>query len=181
MWRAVKPVLETAAADESRFAGVTTLGVDEHVWHHVSTKPIDQGGRGPKEFPRHGRSRPWQAWARPGRHGDLVLGRSGQAYKTWLTARGDTFRTGITVATLDPFHGHKNAIDDGESGLIAELTRLVLESALEAEITDHLGYDKYERGGSTDGNARNGTRAKTVLSKAGPVQVDVPRDRADAY
>ena len=50
LWRAVRPVLEAAAADEDRFAGVTTLGVDEHVWHHVSTKPVDQGGRGPKEF-----------------------------------------------------------------------------------------------------------------------------------
>ena len=57
---------------------------------------------------------------------------------------------------------------DGEGGLLAELTRLVVESALEGEITDHLGYDKHERGGSVDGNARNGTRTKTVLSKAGP-------------
>ena len=41
---------------------------------------------------------------------DLVLGRSGQAYADWLTARGDQFRAGIRVATLDPFHGYKNAI-----------------------------------------------------------------------
>ena len=70
---------------------------------------------------------------------------------------------------------------DGEGGLLAELTRLVLESALEGEITDHLGYDKHERGGSTDGNARNGTRSKTVLTKAGPVTIDVPRDRAGTF
>ena len=70
---------------------------------------------------------------------------------------------------------------DGEGGLLAELTRLVLESALEGEITDHLGYDKHERGGSVDGNARNGTRSKTVLTKVGPVQVDVPRDRAGTF
>ncbi|GEM_PF-731366 len=70
---------------------------------------------------------------------------------------------------------------DGEGGLLAELTRLVLESALEGEITDHLGYDKHERGGSADGNARNGTRSKTVLTKAGPVQIDVPRDRAGSF
>ena len=43
---------------------------------------------------------------------DLVPGRSGDAYKTWLKARGDTFRAGVQVATLDPFHGYKNAIDD---------------------------------------------------------------------
>jgi len=41
-----------------------------------------------------------------------VVGRSGQAYADWLTARGDQFRAGVKVATLDPFHGYKNAIDD---------------------------------------------------------------------
>ncbi len=70
---------------------------------------------------------------------------------------------------------------DGEGGLLAELTRLVLESALEGEITDHLGYDKHSKGGSADGNARNGTRATTVLTKTGPVTIDVPRDRAGTF
>jgi hypothetical protein len=50
VWRSIRPLLEQMAADESRFAGVTTLGVDEHVWHHVSTKAADEGGRGPKEL-----------------------------------------------------------------------------------------------------------------------------------
>ncbi len=70
---------------------------------------------------------------------------------------------------------------DGENGLLAELTKLVVESALECEITDHLGYDKHERGASTDGNARNGTRSKTVTTKAGPIVIDVPRDRAGTF
>ncbi|MBK7822201.1 MAG: IS256 family transposase [Tessaracoccus sp.] len=70
---------------------------------------------------------------------------------------------------------------DGENGLLAELTKLVVESALDGEITDHLGYDKHERGASADGNARNGTRSKTVVSKAGPVIIDVPRDRAGTF
>lgn len=43
---------------------------------------------------------------------DLVPGRSGQAYKLWLTERGEVFRTGVQIATLDPFRGYKNAIDD---------------------------------------------------------------------
>lgn len=80
---------------------------------------------------------------------------------------GDAQRQGISV--------------DGEGGLLAELTRLVLESALEGEITDHLGYDKHEKGASTDGNARNGTRPKTVLTKAGPVTIEVPRDRTGTF
>ncbi len=80
---------------------------------------------------------------------------------------GDAQRQGLSV--------------DGEGGLLAELTRLVLESALEGEITDHLGYDKHTKGASADGNARNGTRSKTVLTKAGPVTIDVPRDRAGTF
>ncbi len=110
MWRAVEPLLKGMAADESRFAGVTALGVDEHVWHHVPTKCISEGGRGPKELTgmvdltrdQHGRVR--------ARLLDLVPGRSGKAYGDWLTDRGETFRAGVTVATLDPFHGYKNAI-----------------------------------------------------------------------
>lgn len=68
---------------------------------------------------------------------------------------------------------------DGEGGLLAQLTKLVVESALEGELTAHLGYDKHER--AEAGNARNGTRSKTVLTKAGSVQIDVPRDRAGSF
>lgn len=48
VWSQVKPLLEAMAADESRFEGVTDLRVDEHIWHHVSTKPIEDGGRAPR-------------------------------------------------------------------------------------------------------------------------------------
>ena len=71
---------------------------------------------------------------------------------------------------------------EGEGGLLAELTKLVVESALEGELTAHLGYDKHERAGAeASGNARNGTRSKTVLTKAGPVTIDVPRDRSGTF
>lgn len=62
-----------------------------------------------------------------------------------------------------------------------KLTKPVLESALEGELTDHLGYEPHERGGSVDCNARNGTRTKTVLTQAGPVEITVPRDRAGMF
>lgn len=112
VWESIQPLLAKADADQSRFEGVTILGVDEHVWHHVSTKPIEDGGRGPKELTgmvdltrdEHGRTR--------ARLLDLVPGRSGQAYKGWLQERGEGFRCGVQIATLDPFHGYKNAIDD---------------------------------------------------------------------
>ncbi|MEU3343093.1 transposase, partial [Streptomyces sp. NPDC006668] len=62
----------------------------------------------------------------------------------------------------------------GQGGL-QQLTKRVLESALEGEITDHVGYDKHDVAGRNSGNSRNGTRAKTVLTDVGPVEVKVPR------
>jgi putative transposase len=69
----------------------------------------------------------------------------------------------------------------GEGGLLQQLTKIVLESALEGEITDHLGYDRHDPAGDGSGNSRNGTRTKTVLTDVGPVQVSVPRDRAGSF
>ncbi|WP_419196580.1 IS256 family transposase [Actinacidiphila glaucinigra] len=65
----------------------------------------------------------------------------------------------------------------GEGGLLQQLTKRVLESALEGEITDHLGYDKHDPAGAGSGNSRNGVRSKTVLTDVGPVEIAVPRDR----
>src|SRR6476646_10337441 len=69
----------------------------------------------------------------------------------------------------------------GESGLLAQLTKRLVESALEGEITDHLGYDRHDVAGRDGGNSRNGHRAKTVLTEVGPVRIDVPRDRDGSF
>ncbi|WDG27604.1 transposase [Streptomyces sp. CA-278952] len=69
----------------------------------------------------------------------------------------------------------------GEGGLLQQLTKRLLESALEGEITDHLGYDKHDPAGKNGGNSRNGTRAKTVLTDVGPVEKTVPRDREGSF
>lgn len=69
----------------------------------------------------------------------------------------------------------------GEGGLLQQLTKRVLESALEGEITDHVGYQKHDPAGKNNGNSRNGTRAKTVLSDVGPVEVQVPRETAGTF
>lgn len=69
----------------------------------------------------------------------------------------------------------------GEGGLLQQLTKTVLESALEGEITGHLGYDKHDPAGKDGGNSRNGTRSKTVLTDIGPVEIDVPRDREGSF
>ncbi|GGW97115.1 hypothetical protein GCM10010383_28670 [Streptomyces lomondensis] len=69
----------------------------------------------------------------------------------------------------------------GEGGLLQMLTKRVLESALEGEITDHGGYEKHDPSGKNNGNSRNGTRSKTVLTDVGPVEVRVPRDTAGSF
>jgi len=69
----------------------------------------------------------------------------------------------------------------GEGGVLAQLTKRLLEAALEGEITDHLGYGKHDPAGRNTGNSRNGSRAKTVLTDVGPVQIDVPRDRDASF
>ncbi|MGY2093605.1 IS256 family transposase [Nocardia gipuzkoensis] len=69
----------------------------------------------------------------------------------------------------------------GEGGLLAQLTKMVVESALDGEITDHLGYDHGDPAGRGTGNSRNGTRSKTVVTDVGPVEIDVPRDRDASF
>ena len=74
---------------------------------------------------------------------DLVPGRSGQAYKTWLTERGDTFRAGVEIATLDPFRGYKNAIDDQLDDARAVLDAFHVVKLATAVVDDpHPGRDR---------------------------------------
>jgi putative transposase len=69
----------------------------------------------------------------------------------------------------------------GEGGLLQRLTKLVVESSLEGELDDHLGYGKHDPVGRDGGNSRNGKRAKTLLTEAGPVAIEVPRDRDGSF
>jgi transposase-like protein len=69
----------------------------------------------------------------------------------------------------------------GPAGPLADLTKRVLEAGLEAEMSEHLGYDKDAVEGRNGGNSRNGTRSKTVITEVGPVEIDVPRDRDGSF
>ena len=109
------------ADDESRFDGVARLGVDEHIWHHVSERPIDSGGRGPKALTGMVDLTPTADGKVRARLLDLVPGRSEKAYRDWLAERTESFRDGVKEATLDPFHGYKNAIDDQLEDAVAVL------------------------------------------------------------
>ena len=69
----------------------------------------------------------------------------------------------------------------GEHGLIKQITRRALESALEGELTDHLGYAPHEAAGRNSGNSRNGKSRKTLQSTAGALAIEVPRDRNGSF
>jgi len=69
----------------------------------------------------------------------------------------------------------------GEDGLFKQLKKALLERALGAELTHHLGYEKGDPAGRGTGNNRNGTSPKTVLTEDGSVEIDVPRDRNGSF
>jgi transposase-like protein len=69
----------------------------------------------------------------------------------------------------------------GAGGLIPELIKAALERGLQAELSDHLGYEKGDPAASLFTNSRNGTTPKTVASQVGEVPLDVPRDRAGTF
>jgi putative transposase len=70
----------------------------------------------------------------------------------------------------------------GPDGLLKQLTKTVLETALNQELTEHLGHEKNGTPDPDTGNVRNGSRPKTVLTEAsGQVQIEVPRDRAGTF
>lgn len=65
----------------------------------------------------------------------------------------------------------------GKSGVMKQITKAIVERALEAELTDHLGYEKHDSQGIKSGNSRNGSSAKTLKCESGAVDIEVPRDR----
>jgi transposase-like protein len=70
----------------------------------------------------------------------------------------------------------------GPDGLLKQLTKAVLETALDQELTEHLGHEKNGTVVNEAGNVRNGTRPKTVLTEStGEVGIEVPRDRAGTF
>jgi putative transposase len=70
---------------------------------------------------------------------------------------------------------------DGPEGLLARMTKAVVEGALDVEMADHLGYDVGDAAGVGSGNSRNGHGRKTVITTGGPVDLEVPRDRNGTF
>ncbi|MDN6704605.1 transposase [Corynebacterium glyciniphilum] len=111
IWAPVSAALAHWDTNEARFAGVAEIGVDEHIWHHQQPSV-----RGPKELTG-------MVDITRDDHGhlltrllDLVPGRSGPVYAEWIDHRGPGFAASVEVATLDPFQGYRNAIDEHYPG-----------------------------------------------------------------
>jgi transposase-like protein len=79
------------------------------------------------------------------------------------------------------FHGLTQDEVVGQGGLIKQLTGRILQKALEAEMTEHLGYEKNSNAGDNSGNSRNGHTEKTVLLENQSTSIEVPRDRNGTF
>jgi putative transposase len=69
----------------------------------------------------------------------------------------------------------------GDNGLLKQLTKAVLERAMQAELTDHLGYEPHDPAGDNSGNSRNGKSKKTLKGEFGDLPLEVPRDRNSTF
>ena len=69
----------------------------------------------------------------------------------------------------------------GENGLLTRMVRQVLQTGLNAELDDHVGYQPFAVEGRGSGNSRNGSYPKTVITDIGPVEVQMPRDRQGTF
>ena len=99
--------------------------------------------------------------------------------------------TKIVDSTSDVIDEHVAAIleqaqaeglqSTGEGGVLPSMIKQAVEAALRVEMSGHLGYEPHDPAGRGSGNSRNGTSSKTVQTTAGPVELDVPRDRNGSF
>src|SRR4051795_12678541 len=78
-------------------------------------------------------------------------------------------------------HGHRPQDIAGENGLLKQLTKAVLERAMQAELSDHLGYEKHDPVGYKSGNSRNGKTKKKLKGDFGEIDLETPRDRNGTF
>jgi transposase-like protein len=89
----------------------------------------------------------------------------------------------ITKEVLDELLKEYKGPDDfyGPEGLIKQLSKALIERAMQTELTEQIGYEKSEAGEKATSNRRNGKSAKTLRTDQGPMEIDVPRDRDGEY
>jgi putative transposase len=89
----------------------------------------------------------------------------------------------INLDLIDQLLKDYKSPDDvlGENGLLKQFTKAVLERAMQAELSHHLGYEKHSLNGNNSGNSRNGTSKKTLKGDFGTLPIEVPRDRNSSF
>ena len=94
-----------------------------------------------------------------------------------------TTNSTITPELLDQLLANYEKPEDliGDDGLFKKLKKALIERALGAELTEHLGYEKGDPAGRGSGNSRNGSSSKTVLTEDGEIEIAIPRDRAGSF
>jgi putative transposase len=78
-------------------------------------------------------------------------------------------------------HGKRPQDIAGENGLLKELTKALVERAMKAELTDHLGYEKHDPASHHSGNSRNGNSRKKLIGDFGELEIETPRDRNGSF
>src|SRR4029450_2780977 len=69
----------------------------------------------------------------------------------------------------------------GPGGVLAQVTKRLVERAMSAELTEHLGYEPHQEPPGGSGNTRNGSTPKTLATEHGPVRIETPRDRRGSF
>ena len=89
----------------------------------------------------------------------------------------------INLDLIDQLLANYKSPEDvlGENGLLKQFTKAVLERALKAELSHHLGYEKHDPTGKNSGNSRNGKSSKTLKGDFGTLPIEVPRDRQASF
>jgi putative transposase len=103
-----------------------------------------------------------------------------RAPEVFSAARGEMLPPEVLDALMDKVRNEGLELV-GENSLLAQLTKIILERALEEERSEHLGYERGDPAGRNSGNSRNGTSAKRVFTQAGPVDLNIPRDRNGSF
>jgi putative transposase len=100
-----------------------------------------------------------------------------------LEAMGDDLRAKLPDELVDELLAGASSEEEvvGPGGLLSQLTKRLVERAMEVELTDHLGYDRHQEPPGGSGNTRNGSTRKRLATEPGPVEIQAPRDRDGSF
>jgi putative transposase len=109
-----------------------------------------------------------------------ALGRPEEPPVTAREAVDKMVQAGLLDALMDQVDSGDLQLT-GEGGFLPELVKRVLEAGLQAELTDHLGYERHDRAGYGSGNSRNGSTTKRLDTEVGDLELATPRDRNGSF